>query len=136
MDKKFEETWASYTPYVLSLLRIISGLLILQHGMGKHLKFPYVASYDGIATFSLPWFAGVFELVLGALVLLGLFTRPAAFILSGTMAFAYFIGHAPRGFFPILNNGNLAILYCFVFFYLSFAGGGPLSLDAILRKKS
>ena len=79
--------------------------------------------------------AGSLELVLGALLVVGLFTRPAAFILSGEMAFAYFLGHAPRGFFPVLNGGSLAIALCFACLYLATSGGGPVSLDALLRKK-
>ena len=92
--------------------------------------------FEKVELFSLYGAAGSFELVGGILLVLGLFTRPVAFIVSGEMAFAYFMGHAPRGFFPIINNGGLAILFCFVFLYLAFAGGGPISLDAILRKKS
>ncbi len=86
--------------------------------------------------FTMYWFAGAIEFAGAALVLAGLFTRPAAFIMSGEMAFAYFISHAPRGFFPILNGGDAAILYCFVFLYLAFAGAGPWSLDALLWKKA
>ena len=84
---------------------------------------------------SLTWFAGVLELILAPLLLVGFLTRPVAFILAGEMAFAYFIGHAPRGFYPVLNGGNLAIMFCFVFFYLTFAGGGPWSVDEALRRK-
>jgi putative oxidoreductase len=130
---KWAETYVSWQPCVLSLLRIMTGLLFLQYGMAKLLKFPSVPLFEDVTLFSLIGLAGTIELVGGALVILGLFTRPVAFILAGEMAFAYFLGHAPRGFLPILNGGNLAILFCFVFFYLSFAGGGPWSLDA-LRK--
>jgi putative oxidoreductase len=84
---------------------------------------------------SLSWTAGALELVGGALLALGLFTRPVAFILCGEMAFAYFLSHAPRGFFPVLNGGDAAILYCFVFLYLAFAGGGPWSLDRIIWRR-
>ena len=84
-----------------------------------------------LPVFGLIWFAGFLELVFGSLLTVGLFTRVAAFVLSGEMAFAYFIGHAPRHFIPLLNNGNLAVLYCFVFFYLAFAGSGPWSVDAM-----
>jgi len=120
------------TPYVLSILRIMAGLLFLEHGLSRLLGFPSPMPTPPLLT--LYWFAGFIELVGGGLVTLGLFTRVAAFIMSGEMAFAYFLSHAPRGFFPILNNGDGAILYCFIFLYLAFAGGGPLSLDALLRR--
>ncbi|MFE0016591.1 DoxX family protein [Mesorhizobium sp. NPDC059054] len=118
----------SLRPQFLSILRIVSALTLFQYGSGKLLGFPALERVP--ATFSLPWFAGVLELIGGALLLAGLFTRPAAFVLSGLMAFAYWIGHAPNSFFPILNGGNLAIVYCFVFLYLFAAGPGPWSLDA------
>src|SRR5262252_3598209 len=130
---KWAETYVSWQPCVLSLLRIMTGLLFLQYGMAKLLKFPPVPLFKDVTLFSLLGLAGTVELIGGALVILGLFTRPVAFILAGEMAFAYFLGHAPRGFLPILNGGNLAILFCFVFFYLFFDGAGPWSLDA-LRK--
>jgi len=130
---KWAETYVSWAPYVLSLLRIMTGLLFLQYGMAKLLKFPAMPLFKDVTLFSLLGLAGTIELIGSVLVILGLFTRPVAFILAGEMAFAYFFGHAPQGFLPILNGGNLAILFCFVFFYLSFAGGGPWSLDA-LRK--
>jgi len=119
-----------YRPYVLSILRIMTALLFLQHGMAKVFGFP---SHGEMPVFSTPeWFAGRIELVGSTLVAFGLFTRPVAFILSGEMAFAYFMSHRPRSFFPLLNGGEAAILFCFVFLYLVFAGGGPLSLDALL----
>jgi putative oxidoreductase len=129
------ETYISWQPRVLSVLRIMTGLLFLQYGMAKLLKFPAVPAFKDVTLFSLYGLAGTLELVGGALMILGLFTRPVAFILAGEMAFAYFIGHAPRGFLPILNGGNLAILFCFVFFYLSFAGAGPWSLDALRKNR-
>ncbi len=132
---KFTDFWTSWTPTVLSVLRIMSALLLLQHGMSKILKFPHNPNYDNLQVFSLIWFAGMLELIFGALVAVGLFTRCAAFVLSGEMAFAYFMGHFPRAFIPILNNGNLAILYCFVFLYIAFAGPGPWSIDAALGRK-
>lgn len=118
-----------WAPRLLSVLRIVTAFLFLQHGTAKLLGFPHVAFFDGLSLFSLIGFAGVLELVGGVLLLLGLLTRPTAFILSGEMAFAYFIGHAPKGLFPILNNGEPAILFCFVFLYLVAAGGGAWSLD-------
>ncbi|HTG01749.1 MAG TPA: DoxX family protein [Nitrospirota bacterium] len=119
-----------YRPYVLSILRIVVALLFLQHGMAKMFNFP---PQGDMPAFPKPeWFAGRIELVGSTLVILGLFTRPVAFILSGEMAFAYFMSHRPRGFFPLLNGGEAAVLFCFVFLYLAFAGAGPLSLDALL----
>jgi putative oxidoreductase len=131
--EKFTGFWSNWTPSVLSLLRIMSALLLLQHGTSKILKFPHNPNYDNIKVFSLIWFAGMLELVFGSLLTVGLFTRIAAFVLSGEMAFAYFMGHFPRHFIPILNNGNLAVLYCFVFFYLAFAGPGPWSIDQMRK---
>ena len=126
-----EAVWA---PRVLSVLRIVAALLFFEHGLSKLLGFP---PSDHSAEFlTLPWFAGVLELVGGALLIVGLFARPVAFILSGEMAFAYWMAHAPRSPFPLVNGGDAAILYCFVFLYLAFAGGGPWSLDALLRRKS
>jgi len=122
-----------YTSQLLSLLRIMSGLLVLQHGVTKYLNFP-VSKFNNASITTMSGAAGVIELVCGALVVIGLFTRPAAFLLSGTTAVAYFYAHSPAGFFPILNGGELAVLYCFVFLYLAAAGAGPWSLDRILRK--
>ena len=122
-----------WSPFVLSLLRIMAGLLFMEHGTAKLLGFP-----PGTATpalFGLVWFAGVIEIVGGALVALGLFTRPAAFIMSGEMAIAYFYSHAPQGFFPLVNRGEAAILYCFIFFYLFAAGGGAWSLDRLWSRR-
>lgn len=123
-----------FQPQLLSVLRIMSALLLLQHGTTKHLAFP-PSAMSNIETFSLGGVAGLFELVGGALLAIGLWSRPVAFVLSGLMAAAYFIGHAGRGFYPLLNGGELAALYCFVFLYLAAAGPGPLSVDAILRRK-
>lgn len=121
-----------WAPRVLSILRIMAALLFMEHGTQKLLGFPPSPS-PAPELLSLRGIAGLLELVGGALLTLGLFTRPVAFILSGEMAFAYFISHAPRSFFPILNGGDAAILYCFVFLYFAFAGGGPWSLDAAMR---
>jgi putative oxidoreductase len=130
-----ENFMASWRPQLLSILRIMAGLLMLQYGMGKLLKFPVVPLFAKVELFSLYGLAGTLELVLGALVVIGLFTRFAAFILSGEMAVAYFMGHAPRGFYPILNGGDLAIIFCFVFLYLSAAGPGPWSVDSAMRNR-
>jgi putative oxidoreductase len=111
----------------------MSGLLILQHGVTKYLNFP-VGPMNNASPMTMGGAGGLFELVCGALVVIGLFTRPTAFLLSGMTAVAYFWSHAPRGFYPILNGGELAVLYCFVFLYLAAAGAGSWSLDRILRK--
>ncbi|HBC08446.1 MAG TPA: DoxX family protein [Rhodospirillaceae bacterium] len=108
----------------------MTGLLFLQHGTTKFLSFP-VTQYSGVDPLSLAGAAGLIELVGGALVAIGLFTRPAAFVCSGTMAVGYFLAHLPQGFFPILNGGELAALYCFAFLYIAAAGGGKWSLDAL-----
>lgn len=118
----------SAAPHLLSVLRIMSALIFMAHGTSKLLGFP--PPVNAPAAFSLGWTAGVLELVGGALLALGLFTRPVAFILSGEMAFAYFLAHAPQSFFPVLNGGDAAVLYCFVFLYIAAAGPGPWSLDA------
>jgi putative oxidoreductase len=128
---EIETQWA---PRVLSILRIMSGLILWQHGIQKLLQFPNPAA-AGPPMGSLIWFAGLIELVFAPLLILGLFTRPVAFILAGELAFAYFIGHAPRGFYPSMNGGNLALMYCFVFFYLAFAGPGPWSVDETMRRE-
>lgn len=124
-----------YAPNMLSVLRIMSGLLFLAHGTQKFLSFPGGERAGFGWTFSHPAaYAGIIELACGLLIAIGLFTRPAAFLASGTMAAAYFIGHAPQNFWPVNNMGDAAILYCFVFLYFAFAGPGPLSLDARMGK--
>ncbi|UOK72041.1 DoxX family protein [Ancylobacter polymorphus] len=123
-------TLTRLAPHILSLLRIMAALLLLQHGTTKVLGFP-ATQMSGISLTSMPGIAGIIELVGGALLLIGLFSRPVAFILSGMTAVAYFLVHAPKDFYPILNGGELAALYCFVFFYLTFAGPGPWSVDAL-----
>ena len=121
------------TSRALSVLRIVSAYLLIQHGTAKLLGFPHVAYFDGLQVMSLIGFAGILELFGGALLLLGLFTRPVAFVLSGLLAFAYFIGHASKGFAlsPMLNGGESAVLFCFVFLFLAAAGGGAWGLDAL-----
>src|SRR5215510_13199629 len=124
----------AWAPRLLSILRFMSGLLLLQHGTAKYLKFPLVERMANASPTSMSGIAGILELVGGVLLILGLFTRPTAFILSGMCAVAYFMAHAPRGFFPILNGGELAVLYCFVFLYLAAADPGPWSLDAMRKR--
>ncbi|HEX6858991.1 MAG TPA: DoxX family protein [Caulobacteraceae bacterium] len=125
----------AWAPRVLSVLRIVAGLLYMQHGAMKILHFPE-GMPGGEALPPLIMLAGWMELVGGGLLALGLFTRPVAFLLSGQMAVAYFMAHASQGFYPIMNKGELAVLYCFVFFYFVFAGAGPWSLDAVVRKRT
>ncbi len=120
---------------MLSILRIVSGLLFLQHGTGKLLKFPQVPMFQKTELLSLSGIGGAIELIGGVLLVIGLFTRPVAFILSGEMAVAYFYAHAARHWAPIVNGGELAVLYCFVFLFLAFAGGGAWSLDEARRAK-
>ena len=125
-----KKEWA---PQLLSVLRIVVAFLFFQVGSAKWFAFPAAIMPGGgtAPVGSLVWFAGVIEVVGGTLILLGLFTRPVAFILSGEMAFAYFMSHAPQNFYPLLNRGDAAILYCFVFLYLAVAGGGVWSLDQL-----
>jgi putative oxidoreductase len=120
----------TWSPRLLSVLRIMTALLFLQHGTAKFFGFPHVAAFDNIQFASLLGAAGALEIVGGLLMLIGLFTRPVAFVLSGFMAVAYFMAHAPQDFYPLLNQGELAVLYCFVFLYFSVAGGGAWSVDA------
>lgn len=127
-----ETTLNAWAPRFLSIMRVIAGLIFLAHGTQKLLSFP--ATERVTEMFTLSWYAGVIELICGALIAIGLLTRPAAFLASGTMAFAYWIAHAPRDFFPVNNGGDAAILYCFLFLYLVFAGPGPWSLDAARRR--
>ncbi len=123
--------WSSCSPYLLSVLRIIAAFLFIQVGTAKLFGFPAaIMPGGGTAPFmSLVGIAGILEVFGGGLLFLGLFTRPVAFILAGEMAVAYFIGHAPQGFWPVLNQGTDAVLYCFVWLYFSAAGGGAWSLD-------
>ena len=124
-----------FAPQLLSVLRLMSGLLLLQHGTTKYLNFP-VSPMNNASLQTMGGAAGAMELVGGVLLIIGLFTRPVAFLLSGMTAVAYFYAHAPRGGFPILNGGELAILYSFVFLYLSAAGGGAWSADRLLSGKT
>jgi putative oxidoreductase len=129
--------WRSWAPYLLSTLRIVAAFLFMQFGTAKLFGFPApIMPGGGTAPFgSLAWVAAFLEAFGGALLLLGLFTRPVAFVLSGEMAVAYFMGHAPQGFWPVLNQGHPAVLFCFTFLYLSAAGPGPWSLDAMRERR-
>jgi len=127
-----ETVWA---PRLLSVLRIVAALLFFEHGATKLLGFP-PSDHSGVPFLSLPWVAGVIEFVGGALLIPGIFTRCVAFILSGEMAVGYWMVHAPQSFYPVVNGGDAAILYCFVFLYLAAAGGGPWSVDALWRGKA
>ena len=118
-----------YSPYALALLRIFTALSFISHGTQKLLGFPQPPGSGLPAMFTLSWTAGVLELVGGTLVLIGFLTRPTAFVLSGLMAVAYFMVHAPRSFYPLLNGGEGAMLFCFVFFYIAFAGPGAFAVD-------
>jgi len=122
----FCQTWS---PRLLSVLRIMTALMFLQHGTAKYLGFPKVAAFDNLQFMSLLGAAGVIEIVGALLLLIGLFTRPVAFILSGFMAVAYFMAHAPQGLYPLLNQGELAVLYCFIFLLIAAQGPGIWSLD-------
>ena len=138
MDQ-FDKMLAKWQPTALSLLRFITGLLLLQYGIAKIFKFPVVPYFAKVELTSLIGVAGMLELVLGALLMIGLFTRIVAFILSGEMAFAYFLGHMFKKpeepvFLPLLNGGTAAILFCFACLYLATAGGGPYSVDEMRKK--
>jgi len=128
--ESFLRPWSAQ---LLSILRIVTGLLLLEHGTAKYLNFP-TGPMNNMSVGSMSGVAGVLELIGGALLLVGLFTRPVAFILSGMTAVAYFYAHFPRGFFPVLNGGELAILFCFTLLYIASAGGGPWSADVMWRK--
>ena len=127
----FFEAWSAR---LLSVLRIVAALLFLLHGTPKLLHVPHIARFDDLQLLSLEGVQGTIEVVGGALLALGLFSRWVAFILSGDMAFAYFIAHWPKNWLPLLNGGELAVLYCFVFLYLWAAGPGPWSVDAWRRR--
>jgi putative oxidoreductase len=136
MANTLTSRWQSWTPYLLSILRIVAAFLFFEYGSAKLLAFPGAILPDG-ATASLttmPGIAGTLELAGGLLLVIGLFTRPVAFLLSGEMACAYFIGHASNGFWPLLNGGVPAVIFCFVWLYISAAGPGPWSVDALLTR--
>jgi putative oxidoreductase len=118
-------------PYILSVLRIVVALLFLEHGLQKYFGFPSA----GPPMTPLLYVQGAIEIVGGILILIGAYTRPVAFILAGDMAVAYFMVHFPRSFFPAMNGGDAAVLYCFVFFYIMFAGGGAWSVDRVALKQ-
>lgn len=136
-DSGLVARWRSWAPYLLSILRIIAAFLFMQVGTAKLFAFPAAVMPGGgtAPVGSLPWIAGFLEVFVGLLLLFGLFTRPVAFLLSGEMAFAYFMGHAPQGLWPVLNQGTNAILFCFLYLYFSAAGPGPWSIDALIRRR-
>ena len=125
---------AAWSPRALGALRIVSGYLFMAHGTAKLFGFPHVAMFDNLQPWTLPWIAGVLELIGGGMLIVGLFTRPVAFVLSGLMAAAYFIAHASQGnaLLPLLNGGELAALYSFLFLYFAAAGGGAYALDNVI----
>ncbi len=131
-----EKFISDLTPQLQSLLRVVTAYLFMLHGSAKLLHMPHVEMFDGLQLFSLLGVAGVLELVGGLMLIVGLFTRPVAFILSGQMAVAYFLAHAkPDNFLlPLLNHGELAVLFCFIFLFFSVAGGGCWSIDARMKK--
>jgi putative oxidoreductase len=131
LDESFYATWS---PRIHGILRIVTGFLFLQHGTAKLFGAPHNAMFDGLQLMSLMGLAGVLELGGGVLILLGLLTRPVAFILSGMMAVAYFMAHATKGPLPILNQGELAVMFCFVFLYFAVAGAGAYSVDGAIAK--
>jgi putative oxidoreductase len=130
-----DQMLSRWQPAALSLFRLFTGLVLFQFGVAKILKFPPDSPFAKVELTSLYGIAGMIELSLGGLLVIGLLTRPVAFILSGEMAFAYFISHFPKSFFPIINGGSLAIALCFACLYISTAGGGPYSVDAMIGRK-
>jgi len=130
---RIDSVTARLAPTVLSLVRIAAALIFIEHGTSALFGFP--SPMKTPALLSMYWWAGAIELVAGALLVVGLFSRAAAFIASGEMAFAYFLSHAPNSLYPILNRGDAAILYCFIFLYIAVAGPGPLSIDALRGRR-
>jgi putative oxidoreductase len=127
-------TLERYRPYILSILRIVVGLLFLEHGLSKVFNFPAPSPVPSLS--GLLILAAILETIGAALFLVGAFTRIVAFLLSGEMALAYFMAHAPRAVYPLVNGGELAVIYCFIFLYFAFAGGGPLSVDRAMLKQA
>lgn len=136
-DENIVSRWRSWAPQFLSILRIVAAFLFIQFGTAKLFAMPGPLMPGGgtVPVGSLVWFAGIIESVGGVLLLFGLCTRPVAFVVSGEMAIAYFHGHAPHGFWPVLNGGHPAVLFCFVWLYFSSAGAGPWSLDALFHRR-
>lgn len=132
-EQGLSEVWS---PRVLSVLRIVAALLFMMHGTAKLFEVPHLQMFDHVQLMSLIGVQGILEAGGGVLLLIGLLSRPVAFILSGDMAVAYFMSHWPESWLPLLNDGDLAVLYCFVFLYLSVAGPGPWSVDALRRRTS
>ena len=130
--EKINKMLGAGEPMVLGIFRIVTGLLLLQYGVAKIFKFPVLPYFANVPP--LIYTAGAIELVLGGLLILGLFTRPVAFVLSGEMAVAYFMAHSPKSFYPLINGGSLAIMYCFTCLYLATAGAGPWSVDAAMKR--
>ena len=132
-NQGFFQVWS---PRMLSVLRIVTALLFMVHGTAKLFQMPHLPQFDNLQLMSLIGVQGMLEVGGGLLLLIGLFSRCVAFVLSGDMAVAYFMAHGPKGWLPILNGGELAVLYCFVFLYLWAAGPGPWSIDARLRSNT
>jgi putative oxidoreductase len=129
ISDSFRATWS---PRVLSILRIVVGLLFMEHGLSKYFGFPMVPPFH---VAGILWAAGAIEIVAGALVAIGLFTRTAAFIASGEMAVGYFMSHFPKSFFPLVNGGDGAVLFCFIFLFFALEGGGPWGIDGMRSKR-
>jgi putative oxidoreductase len=132
MDGPIPNRWS---PYLLSVLRIVAALTFISHGTQKLFAFPVLEPRNPVPLLSMLGLASILEIVGGSLMVLGLFTRPVAFVLAGEMAFAYFTVHAPRSFWPILNGGEVALLFCMIWLYLAAAGAGRWSLDALWRRR-
>lgn len=137
MRTPITDRWAGFAPALRSVLRMVAAFLFVQHGAMKILAYPVSVMKSGgtVPLGTLPGTAGMLELAGGSLLFLGLFTRPVAFLLAGEMAVAYFTAHAPRGFWPTMNGGELPVLFCFIWLYISAAGPGAWSLDALRRGK-
>ena len=135
MDRA-DESFQVWSQRLLSVLRIVTAFLLMMHGTAKLFQMPHQAMFDSLQLVSLIGLQGVLEAGGGLLLLIGLFSRPVAFVLSGDMAVAYFMAHWPKGWLPILNGGDLAVLFCFVFLYICAAGPGPWSIDARLRRRT